>query len=68
MGLELQEALVIRVRDIDFPSNRVRVIPQRSKTARDIPIPLFTLDELQALVSQKRKADFSLPTTKAKNS
>ena len=58
MGLELQEALVMRVKDFDFPTNRVRVIPQRSKTARDIPIPLFALDELQALASKKRKADF----------
>lgn len=57
MGLELQEALLIRVKDFDFPSNRIRVIPQRSKTARDVPIPLFALDELLAVAGQKRKSD-----------
>lgn len=64
MGLELQEALVLRVRDIDFPSNRVRVIPQRSKTARDVPIPLFALDELQTLAHTKRKVDYLFCTDK----
>ena len=64
MGLELQEALVLRVKDIDFPSNRIRVIPQRSKIARDVPIPLFALDELQALVHAKRKIDYLFCTDK----
>ncbi|MBN8771733.1 MAG: phage integrase N-terminal SAM-like domain-containing protein, partial [Thiobacillus sp.] len=64
MGLELQEALLIRVRDIDFPSNRMRVIPQRSKTARDVPIPLFAIDDLQLLAKPKRKTDFLFSTDK----
>jgi site-specific recombinase XerD len=64
MGLELQEALLIRVRDIDFPSNRMRVIPQRSKTARDVPIPLFAIDDLQSLANPKRKTDFLFSTDK----
>lgn len=63
MGLELQEALVLRVRDIDFSGNRIRVVPQRSKTARDAPIPLFVIDELHSLVREKRKSDFIFSAT-----
>ncbi|MGZ5624184.1 MAG: tyrosine-type recombinase/integrase [Methylobacter sp.] len=64
MGLELQEVLVLRVKDIDFSANRIRVIPQRSKTARDVPIPLFVIDELQSEVREKRKSDYIFSTTK----
>ena len=49
MGLELQEARSLRVRDVDFSINRIQVQPQRTKVVRSIPIPLFALEDLRKL-------------------
>ena len=53
MGLELQEALSMKIRDVDFVSHRARVIPQRSKTVRLVPIPLFAVEEIKSAMSSR---------------
>lgn len=58
MGLELQEALSMKIRDIDFVSHRARVIPQRSKTIRLVPIPLFAVEEIKTVISARSDNDF----------
>lgn len=64
VGLELQEVLALHVKDLDFTTNRLRVVSQRSKTARDSPIPLFAIDELMAVVKEKRKSDYIFANSK----
>lgn len=49
MGLELQEALAIRVRDLDFKNGTALISTQRRRSPRHTPIPLLVIDELRAL-------------------
>ena len=49
MGLETQEALSLRVRDLDFKNGTAKITTQRRRPPRFTPIPQFALDELQKL-------------------
>lgn len=61
MGLELQEARSLKVKDVDFKSNRVRVKPQRTKVIRSVPIPLFVVSDLHSLCMNAPSERFLFP-------
>ena len=64
MGLELKEACSLRQKDFDFNTNRAKLLPQRTRAVRSIPIPLFARDALAHLVAGKQKGNyvFTAPT------
>ncbi len=58
MGLELQEARNLRVRDVNFVTSRICVKSQRSKISRSVPIPMVALEELRKLYDGASKDRF----------
>jgi integrase len=58
MGLELQEARTLKVKNFDFVDSKLRFAAQRTKITRTLPIPVSVTDAAKAHSARKTPTDF----------
>ena len=58
MGLELQEARALKVKNFDFGDGKLRFTAQRTKITRTLPIPVGVADDAKAHAADKSPAEY----------